>query len=233
MPVSAAVREAIADRSGGLAQGGDLTSAIVGKDDELFAVLELAEREALPDLAALPPGNYAFLVVRKNHEIVHAMRIGFPEVSNGLLAPFFAHQLIESGQLSAAELRLLLSDKGIRLAQCVAAESSFRIAKVKTATSSIFAYLGLTRYLLTVGIDGVFAHQNSATRRSFAKANIAYEPISTRLEIRTPSFGDPTVPDDRYWPILLPVQGHNEAVMCSLPEATPRFEDFELDLRTN
>lgn len=208
-----------------------LVSALIGPDHPAFEALAQAELEFFPDMICLPKGNFAFWTVLRGAEAVHAMRLSFPTVANGLFAPNLAHEIVQSGQLTAQALAADFAQRGWDLSQFISVESSFRVAHPSAESAALPGYLGLTHFLAQRKRSGVLAHQNAAAEKSFRRAGLAVEPFSREFDVRTPSLADPSIPDENYWPVILPVEGRNREIMESLPQFRPEHREVFIDLR--
>lgn len=233
MPVAVDLRDHIdlsvasfCDPSGGM------SSALVGPDSETFETLTAAEYDLFPELQALPNANFAFWVVMDGRNVLHAMRLSFPTVSNGLFAPFLVHDLIRSGQITASEITDDFTRRGFQVSQFISVESSFRVAPLKKARSAALpGYLGLTNFVARTRRSGVLAHQNAPAAKSMARAGLYSEHLALDRTIYTPSLSEGAEPDDRYWPVLLPLRGANEAVLERLQRFVPKHVETYIDLR--
>ena len=206
-----------------------LVSALIGPDEHAFVELADAELEQFPEMSDLPNGNFGFWVVAEDGRVGHAMRLSFPTLSSGLFAPNLAHELVESGQITASQIAQDFSDRGIELSQCISVESSFRVARLSPRSAAMPSYLGLTQFVVNTNRVAVLAHQNGVAERSFRRAGLYWEPLSPVYDLRTPSLANPMIPDERYWPILLPLEGKNEALLNSMSDHAPTFVEHFID----
>lgn len=207
-------------------------SALIGPDEHAFGELANAELELFPEMADLPTGNFGFWVVAEGGRVGHAMRLSFPTLASGLFAPNLAHELVDSGQITASQIAVDFANRGIELSQCISVESSFRVARLSPKSAALPSYLGLTQFVVDTNRTAVLAHQNGVAQRSFRRAGLYWEPLSPSYDLRTPSLANPMIPDERYWPIVLPLQGKNQALLASMAEHAPTFVEHFIDLRS-
>ena len=233
MAVTAQHRERIDLSMSGLSRPTQGTvSALVGPDSDVFRELADAERSLFPELEVLTGSGFAFWIVRDGPHVLHAMRLAFPTVIDGLLAPFLIHDVVRSGQITASEIEEEFASRGFHISQFVSVESSFRVAAMNKARSAALpGYLGLTSFVERTGRSGVLAHQNAPAEKSMARVGLYSENLSLRRDIHTPSLSQDADPDDRYWPILLPLEGQNEQVLKRLERFVPPHQETYIDLR--
>ncbi len=209
-------------------------SAVLGPDTEGFDALQQAEADLFPEMRNLPSGNYAFWVVMRNGMVLHTMRLSFPSLSYGLLAPFQIHELVRSGQRTARQVAEEYERRGFDLAQLVSAETHFRVASQEEHADSVAlpSYLGLVSYCLRTNRAGVLGHLNEISIRQFGEAGFEVAPASIEHEAYTPLLDDPSQPDPDYKPCLMPIAGENAECLKRLEVFAPEHLETYIDLRS-
>ncbi len=212
---------------------GKYVSAVLGPDSEAFPALERAEAELFPEMRDLPSGNYAFWVVMKDGMVLHTMRLSFPSLTYGLLAPFQLHELVRSGQLTAREIAEEYQRRGLEPAQLVSAETHFRVASIEEHAESVAlpSYLGLTAYCLRTNRSGVLGHLNQISIQQFKEAGFEVTSASIEHDVYTPRLDDPAKADVDYQPSLMPIRGETLVALDRLAAFTPEHIETYIDLR--
>lgn len=231
-----AIAERTYERVGGSLESiiGDeigLVSMLVGPDEEAFDELARAEREVFPELRDLPAGNYGFWVIADKGRPIHAVRLSFPSLANGLFGPNLAHELVRSGQITGGDLAKDCADQGFELSQCVSVESSFRFEAAADGPGALYSYISIAQFCLETNRTGVLAHQNPAAIRSLERSGAVTRPITTTHEAWTPSLSNPTEPDPDYRPVNIPIPGKNSERLVELHELIPKFIPHYIDVR--
>ena len=81
MPVAPELRSLLGDEfERSTPHAGELSASLVEPGRRLFALLETAEAQCLPDMVDIPAGNFFFWVVSRGNQPLHAMRLGYPEI---------------------------------------------------------------------------------------------------------------------------------------------------------
>ena len=209
-------------------------SAVLGPDTEGFDALQQAEADLFPEMRNLPSGNYAFWVVMRNGMVLHTMRLSFPSVTYGLLAPFQIHELIRSGQRTPRQIAEEYESRGLDLAQLVSAETHFRVASKEEHADSVAlpSYLGLTSYCQRTNRDGVLGHLNQTTIKQAADSGLEVTPASVVTDLYTPLLNDPSKSDADYKPCLMPTAGTNTEALKRLAIFVPEHIETYVDLRS-
>ncbi len=213
---------------------GKYVSAVIGPDAETFAVLERAEAELFPEMRHLPAGNYAFWIVMKDGVVLDAMRLSFPSLAYGLLAPFHLHELVRSGQLTAQEVAEEYQGRGLDPAQLVSVETHFRIASKEEHPESVasLSYLGLCAYCVRTNRGGVLGHLNEVAIRKFTEVGFEVTATSIEHNVYTARLDDPSKPDIDYQPSLMPARGETLVALEQLAAFTPEHIETYIDLRS-
>jgi len=213
---------------------GELTSAVFGPDTHTFAAIAEYEHSLFPEAEHLPAGNYAFWAVIGRGRVLHSMRLSFPTVRNGLLAPFQVHELIRSGQRTAKEFAEEYELRGHRLADLISAETHFRVESKDNYADSVAlpSYLGLIAYCQRTHRSGVMGHLNDISLKQFRDSGFLVEPASTERDLYTPALDDPSVIDIEYRPCLMPIAGPTSAALEAFADFCPKHIETYLDLRT-
>lgn len=211
-----------------------LTSAVFGPDTATFSAIAAYEHSLFPEVADLPAGNYAFWAVMGNGRVLHSMRISFPTVRNGLLAPFQVHEIVRSGQRTAKDFVEEYEARGHRLSDLISAETHFRVESKEIYPESVAlpSYLGLTAYCQRTKRSGVMGHLNAISIKQFREAGFLVEPASTERDCYTPALDDPSVIDIDYQPSLLPLAGPNVDTLVMFADFVPTHFETYLDRRS-
>lgn len=211
-----------------------LLSAVFGPDTDTFAALSDVEKTLFPEIVDLPPGNYAFWAIMQGGRVLHAMRLSFPTVCRGLLAPFQIHELIRSGQRTARQFAEEYEERGHILAHLISAETHFRVEDKADYPSPVGlpSYLGLIAYCERTHRTGVLGHLNAISKHQFREAGFLVEPASIHADLYTPALDDPSIMDVDYTPMLMPIRGRTKTALKLFADLVPKHVETYVDLRS-
>lgn len=193
----------------------------VPSDHPAADIVRALEAEALPDTAAyLTPEVERccqFLVIvdlRPGIErIVHCTRVSGPQFL-GAERPREGHsgivvvdELIDAGMITLEELHRHYSATGRDPETFIGVETNFRVGAREAdhhgVRASDMGYLAIFAMLVRLDSQGVCAHINEASRRSFERIGFDFEPLCGRGDLRSPGATEVEIAED-FRPTFLP-----------------------------
>ncbi len=202
-------------------EGAEFVHLQVPSDHPAADVIRGLEAEALPDTAAyLTPEverccQFLVLVdLRPGVErIVHCTRVSGPQFLGGE-PPQEGHsgivvvdELIDAGAITLDEVRGHYRSTGRDPETFIGVETNFRVGAREADHHGIRAadlgYLAIFAMLIRLGSQGVCAHINEASRRSFERIGFAFEPLCGRADLRSPGATEDEIAED-FRPTFLP-----------------------------
>ncbi len=171
--------------------------------------------------------------------VVHALTITGLEQASGMRPARARSQdsktgfasiddLIEMGNFTAEEFRDYYAKQGIDLEQCIAVETNFRVGerapRYNGLDISALAYMKVFDLFMRGNPQleraAVFANINRASRVSFGRFGLVYNPLMGRTDLRTSD----ALRGLDYEPVIIHYDSNAQALFAGLNSITPEIE---------